>query len=301
MLAGTGGEPPDGASARERRRLRVMGGAIAAAVSALDVAGSLPAGPWRGLSVGSQLLDGWGVRLLGGLALLSLAGVRARRARALAAPAHARPALGCVGALVRDAVCARRPVRAVTGRGRPAPGDARDRRDPGELPVGAAGTAVLFSVILLFVLAWGLRAYARRRTGGQTSGPPPPLGAGTALLATTTAVAFLIWLVNPYASLLLVLPAHAWLVALTREERRGRAIGLLVIVLSLAPLAAAIALLCAGLGVSPFGLLWTLVVFVGSSGVSVADLLLASLAAGCAVAAAAALLAPAPPPPRRSR
>ncbi len=297
VLAGTGGELPDGAAGASVADLRVMGSAIAAAVSALDVARSLPAGPWRGLSVGSQLLDGWAVRLLGGLALLSLAACtldvlarsRRRRTPVLRSVAwvlsFATPfALAGLFALFLGAAGLLRatPATLVT---------------PAELPVGAAGTAVLFSVILLFVLAWGLRAYARRRTGGQGSGPPPPLGAGAALLATTTAVAFLIWLVNPYASLLLVLPAHAWLVALTREEQRSRAIGLLVIVLSLAPLAAAIALLCAGLGVSPFGLLWTLVVFAGSSGVSIVGLLLASLAAGCAVAAAAALLAPPPPPP----
>jgi len=297
VLAGTGGELPDGGAGASVADLRVMGGAIAAAVSALDVAGSLPAGPWRGLSVGSQLLDGWAVRLLGGLALLSLAACtldvlarsRRRRTPVLRSVAwvlsFATPfMLAGLFALFLGAAGLLRatPATVVT---------------PAELPVGAAGTGVLFSVILLFVLAWGLRAYVRRRTRGQKSGPPPPLGAGAGLLAATTAVAFLIWLVNPYASLLLVLPAHAWLVALTREERRSPAIGLFVIVLSLAPLAAAIALLCAGLGVSPFGLLWTLVVFVGSSNVSFVALLLASLAAGCAVAAAAALLAPALPPP----
>ena len=297
VLAGTGGELPDGGTGASVADLRVMGGAITAALSALDVARSLPAGPSRGLSVGTQLLDGWAVRLLGGLALLSLAACtldvlarsRRRRTPVLRSVAwvlsFATPfALAGLFALFLGAAGLLRatPATVVT---------------PAELPVGAAGTAVLFSVILLFVLAWGLRAYARRRTGGRKSGPPPPLGAGAALLATTTAVAFLIWLANPYASLLLVLPAHAWLVALTREERRGPAVGVLVIALSLAPLAAAITLLCAGVGVSPFGLVWTMVVFIGSSHVSFVDLLLASLAGGCAVAAAAALVAPAPPPP----
>jgi hypothetical protein len=297
VLAGTGGEVPNGSAGASVADLRVMGGAIAAVVSALDVAGSLPAASWRGLSIGSQLLDGWGVRLLGGLALLSLAGctldvlARSRRRRT--------PVLRSVGWVLSFAtpfvlaglftvflgaagLLRATPATVVT---------------PAELPVGAAGTAVLFSVILLFVLAWGLRAYARRRAGGHESGPPPPIGAVAALLVTTTLVAFLIWLVNPYASLLVVLPAHAWLVALTRDEGCRPAAALAVLALSLAPVAAAIALLCTGLGVSPFGLLWTLVVLVGSSGLSLGTLLLASLAAGCAVAAGTALLAPAPPPP----
>ena len=297
VLVGTGGEVPDGAAGASVADLRVMGDAIAAAVSALDVAGSLPAAPWRGLSVGSQLLDGWGARLLGGLALLSLAGctldvlARSRRRRT--------PVLRCVAWVLSFATpFALAGLFALflgaAGLFRATPATVVT---PAELPVGAAGTGVLFSVILLFVLAWGLRAYARRRTGGHGSGPPPPLGAGAALLATTTVVAFLIWIVNPYTSLLVVLPAHAWLVALTREQGCRPAAGLAVLALSLAPLAAAVALLCSGLGVSPFGLLWTLVVLVGSSGLSLGGLLLAALAAGCGVAAGMALLAPAPPPP----
>ena len=297
VLAGTGGEVPDGGAVASAADLKVMGGALTAAVSALDVAGSLPTAPWRGLSVGSQLLDGWGARLLGGLALLSLAGctldvlARSRRRRT--------PVLRSVGWVLSFAtpfvlaglftvflgaagLLRATPASVVT---------------PAELPVGTAGTAVLFSVILLFVLAWGLRGYARRRAGGHESGPPPPIGAVAALLATTTVVAFLIWLANPYASLLVVLPAHVWLVALTREEGCRPAAGLAVLALSLAPLVAAVALLCTGLGVSPFGLLWTMIVFVGSSGLSLIELLLAALAAGCAVAAGMALLAPAPPPP----
>lgn len=297
VLVGTGGEVPGGGERATVGDLRVIGGALIAAVSALDVAGSLPASPWRGLSVGGQLLDSWGARLLGGLALLSLAGCtldvlarsRRRRTPVLRSVAwvlsFATPFvlaglftlfLGAAGLLRAT------PAAVVT---------------PAELPVGAGGTAVLFSVILLFVLAWGLRAYARRRKGGHESGPPPPIGAVAALLATTSVVAFLIWLVNPYASLLLVLPAHVWLVALTREEGSRPATGLAILALSLAPAAAAVALLCTGLGVSPFGLLWTLVVLVGSSGLSLGGLLLAALATGCAVAAGMALLAPAPAPP----
>ncbi len=296
VLAGTGGEVPGVADAPSVADLRVIGGAIAAAVDALDVAAVLPAGPTRGLSVGTQLLDGWAVRLLGGLALLSLAGctldvlARSRRRRT--------PVLRSVGWVLSFSApfILTGLFALLLGAAGLLPATPATVVTPAELPVGAAGTAVLFSVILLFVLAWGLRAYARRRAGGHEYGPPPPEGASAALLATTTAVAFLIWLASPYTSLLLLAAAHAWLVALTREQRRSRAAGLLVLAISLAPLAGAIALLCTGLGVSPVGLAWTLVVFVGSSGVSLGGLLLAALAAGCAVAAGTALLAALPPP-----
>ena len=104
--------------------------------------------------------------------------------------------------------------------------------------------------------------------------------------------AFLIWLANPYTALLLILALHVWLVALTRERVRTPATGLLALLVSLAPLGAALALVGAGLGGSPVGLAWILVVFVGSGGVSFGGLLLGAVAAGCGVAAAVLLLAP---------
>ena len=79
---------------------------------------------------------------------------------------------------------------------------------------------------------------------------------------------------------------------LTREHNRPPLLGALYLLLSLAPLIAAIALLCTGLHVEPLALIWTLVLLIAGGGLSVAGLLLAALLAGCFVAAAALLLRP---------
>ena len=104
---------------------------------------------------------------------------------------------------------------------------------------------------------------------------------------------------NPYASLLLVLPAHVWLVALTREERRAAARRWLsILALSLAPLVAAIALaLRRPRRLAVRAALDVVSCSSARAASRSADCCSRRLAAGCAVAAAAALLAPAPPPP----
>jgi hypothetical protein len=301
VLAGTGGEAANPPGSATQADLSAMGGGLSAAVAALDVAPALPLAPWRGLSIGRQLLDGWALELLGGMLLLSLAActievlARSRRRRTPVLRSLAWALSFAVPFLLAGLF-----ARFLGGAGLLPATPATPVTDA-QLPIGASGTAALFSVILLFVLAWGLRGFARRRAAGAGTGPPPPLGASAALLAACCGVAFLIWLENPYAAFLLLLPAHSWLMALTREQGRTAGRGLFVLAVSLTPAIAAAWLLCAGLGVSPFGLVWTVVVLAGSGGLSFVALLLAALGAGCAVAAGMLLLAPGPPPPPEVR
>ena len=165
-----------------------------------------------------------------------------------------------------------------------------------QLPPGNAGVAALVSVALLFVLAWLLRAAARRRYAR-----PDPAGAGAALLATGSAVTFLVWLGNPYTALLLVVPLHVWLIALTREGGHSPLAGIVALVVSLALPVSALALVCIGLRISAPGLMWTVMLLVAGGGMSFAGLLLGSVACGCAVAAGVLLLVPAPGERRRRR
>jgi len=149
--------------------------------------------------------------------------------------------------------------------------------------------ASLVSIGLLFVLAWVLRTAARARAN-RNSGPPDPVGAAAALLIVTTATAALLWLANPYTAALLIIPAHVWLVVLTREHERAPSLGALCLAVSLVPLAAAVGLLCGALHVEPLALSWTLVLAIAGGTLSPYGLLLASLTAGSIVAAAALLL-----------
>lgn len=249
---------------------------------------SLATAPTRDLAFGSQVLSGWAVRAVVGALLLSLLGctldvlARARRRRVVVGPlivwvlSFAAPfalaglfaaSLGAGGLLPAT------PAAAVT---------------PAQLPVSGEGVASLVSIGLLFVLAWVLRTAAHARAGRHR--PADPVGATAALLIVASATAALLWIANPYTAALLIIPAHLWLVVLTREHERTPSLGALCIVVSLAPLAAAVGLICSVLHVEPLALAWTLALLVAGGGLSPYGLLLFSLSAGSLVAAAALLL-----------
>ena len=271
-------------------RINGFGQGLLGATLALGGGPDLPTAPTRDLAIGTQVLGGWGVRAAVGLLLLSLIGctldvlARARRRRAAVARW-----VGWVLSFAVPFVLAGL-FAAFLGAGGLLPATPAAPVTPTELPVSAAGIAVLVSVGLLFILAWVLRAAVRARVGEK--GPPESVGAGAALLVIGTATAALVWLANPYTAVLLILPLHLWLVVMTREYHRPPLVGAAYLLVSLAPLGAVIALLCIGLHVEPLALLWTLLLMIAGGALSPSGLLLASLTAGCFVAAAAILLRP---------
>ena len=265
-----------------------FGQALLGVTTALDAFSTLPTAPTRDLAFGTQVLSGWAVRAVIGALLLSLIGctldvlARARRRRIAVARwtgwtlSFAAPFLlaglfavflGASGLLPAT------PAAAVT---------------PAQLAVSGEGAAALVSIGLLFVLVWVLRAAALARAGRREA--PDPVGAAAALLIVTSVTAALLWLENPYTATLLILPAHLWLVVLTRERERSPAPGALCLVISLAPLVAVLALIASVLHVEPFALLWTTVLLIAGGGISATGLALASLTAGSFAAAGALLL-----------
>jgi hypothetical protein len=289
VLVSADGERAPGASAVSVSQIGAFGQALLGVTTQLVGAGApLPSAPTRDLAFGSQTLGGSAVRAVTGALLLSLLGctldvlARARRRRvavgrwilwslSLAAPfALAGLFIAFLGA---GGLLPATPSAAVT---------------PAQMPISGAGAASIVSIGLLFVLVWVLRAtvYGRRR--GRSA--PDPVGATAALLVVASVTAALLWLANPYTAALLIVPAHLWLVVLTREHERTPTLGAVCLALSLLPLVAAIALLCSALHVEPFALVWTVVMAVAGGGLSVGGLLLASLVAGSFVAAAALLL-----------
>jgi hypothetical protein len=265
-----------------------FGQALLGVTTALDGFSTLPTAPTRDLAFGTQVLSGWAVRAVIGALLLSLIGctldvlARTRRRRIAVARwngwtlSFAAPFLlaGLFAAFLgASGLLPATPAAAVT---------------PAQLPVSGEAAAALVSIGLLFVLVWVLRTAVLARDGRRER--PDPVGAVAALLIVTTVTATLLWFENPYSATLLILPAHLWLVVLTREHERSPALGALCVVISLAPLAAVLALICSVLHVEPFALLWTTVLLIAGGGLSASGLVLASLAAGSFVAAAALLL-----------
>jgi hypothetical protein len=290
VAAGGESEPTAGAPPVSAVRLGAFGQGLLSATLALGAAPELASAPTRDLAIGTQMLSGWGVRAVVGLLLLSLIGctldvlARARRRRA-----PVGRWIGWVLSFAAPFVLAGL-FAAFLGAGGLLPATPAAPVTAAELPVSGSGAAVLVSIGLLFILAWVLRGSALAHSRYQ--GPPESIGAGAALLIVGSVTATLLWFANPYTAALLIVPLHLWLVVLTREHNRPPLLGALYLLLSLAPLIAAIALLCAGLRVEPLALVWTLVLLIAGGGLSVAGLLLAALLAGCFVAAAALLLRP---------
>ena len=288
VLVGADGEGQPGSAAPDVSRLTDFGQGLLAATTVLEGSSALATAPTRDLTLGSQALGGWAVRAVVGALLLSLLGctldvlARARRRRipvarwVLWALAFAAPfALAGLFAAFLGAggLLPATPVAAVT---------------PAQLPVSGEGVAALVSIGLLFVLVWVLREAVRARA--RRGGAPEPVGAAAAVLLVASATATLLWLANPYTAALLIIPAHIWLVALTREHERPPALGALYAALSLVPLVAVVGLLCSVLHAEPFALLWTTVLLIAGGGLSPVGLLLASLTAGSLVAATSLLL-----------
>ncbi len=149
--------------------------------------------------------------------------------------------------------------------------------------------ALILALAVLAVCWWAWFRFT------MTSSPrkvPPSGVAGVASLFTGCLLALLVWLVNPYASLLLIPALHAWLLAISprhRPRRRGALLALLLIP-ALAPLALLLAFYALWLGLGPSQILLEGMVMVGGGYVGLGGVLLWSIALGLLVAMGIATL-----------
>ncbi|MGE5635723.1 MAG: hypothetical protein ACM3UV_02110, partial [Nocardioidaceae bacterium] len=292
------GELPAGDPRRvDSDRLGDLGRAALRTVTALDRGGRPAHGPRTYVTAVSQVLPGWVLTLLGGALLLPalLAAVdafaRARRrhepvarwgrwiAAWLAAP---------LGALVVFELLALVGATPDPPPAAPAPGD---------LPLGAAGTAVMVASLAGGALAWWLARRLAMRPESELADPSAK-GAGCALALALVATVLAVWLVNPFAALLLIPSAHLWTLAVLLDSPRRRLRGLLVALGALPPLLALTYYLIV-LRLDPVSGAWYLLLLVTGGAVALPAarlgcIWLALLAA--APAAAAAAPAAAPPP-----
>jgi hypothetical protein len=133
------------------------------------------------------------------------------------------------------------------------------------------------------VLAFFLARWLAARPDPEL-GQTPDLGAGVALGLTIAAGSLLLWLVNPYAGLLVVPAAHLWmLLALTRPLPARRVRAVLIAAGVLPVLVVAIYYMFA-LSVDPLSGLWYLLMLVTGHSVGIVTSLIACvmLAALCA-------------------
>ncbi len=161
--------------------------------------------------------------------------------------------------------------------------------------LGAGAWEAVAAVGLVLVLAWLAWAPLSRFVG---LGPRPPSeAAGVPVLMVFEILAVLVWLSNPYASLLVLPALHLWLGALLLRRplsgRRPRP--LLAVLLTLAgllPLGLVLAYYASAFGMGPVELLHAVVMLVAAGGLGVWGLLAWSVALGCLGAILLAVLLP---------
>jgi hypothetical protein len=285
-ISGSGELPPGGGGsldAIDPDRLGSLGRAALRTLTAIDEGGRPEHGPESYVQAVSQVLPGWVLSLLAGSLLLPVlvasvdAFARARRRQvdvlrwmrwlgAWVAPFLAALALAQFLALVGATPS---PPAA------PVP--------PDVLPLDGPALGVLAGVLVGMALAFLLARWLASRPDLELE-QPLDLGAGVALGLVIAAGALLLWLVNPFAGLLVVPAAHLWmLLALTRPlpSRRTR--------VALIAVGAAPALLVAvyylfALSVDPLSGVWYLLMLVTGQSVGIVTSLIACvmLAAACA-------------------
>jgi hypothetical protein len=272
----TGERPAARREAVSQAHLQAAGRGVLSAFYAIDRAGEIGAAQTSGLRLSGRVLSQWSIALLtltlliGPLALSGDALVRrTRRRRGAARRLLLTPLLWALPFALGAASLR---LLSLAGLLRATPN-----------PLGAAALhfglrAALTLTLALAVLggcSWALRKLAL------------PASAPAALLIGCL-LAFVVWLIDPYATLLLIPALHAWPLASSQRDR-PRQIALLLIP-ALAPLALLIAFYALWLGLGPAQILLEGMVMVGGGYVSIGGVLLWSLALGVFVTIASAPL-----------
>ena len=285
-ISGSGELPPDGngpPEALEPDRLGSLGRATLRTITALDEGARPEHGPESYIQAVSQVLPGWVLSLLAGTLLLPVlvasvdAFARARRRHvdvlrwmrwigAWVAPFLAALALAQFLALV-----------GATPSPPPAP------VPPEVLPLDGAALGVLAGVAVGMGLALFLARWLAVRPDRELDGEPD-LGAGVALGLTIAAGSLLLWLVNPFAGLLVVPAAHLWMLLALTRPLPGRRVRIALIAVGLTPAVLVAIYYMFALSVDPLSGVWYLLMLVTGHSVGLLTSLIACvmLAAACA-------------------
>ena len=292
----SGERGPSAQAGVSEARMEGVGRATLSAVDALDVAPDIESTPQTGLVLSRQIVPAWALRLLIGTLLIPPAAVlldglaRARRRRepfvrwSAWALACALPFMVCalfailLGALGVMVATPSAPVLASA------------------LPFnGPAATAVL-SCAAVLGLAWLGWPILTRRLGLAVLPPSPEAvgtdAAGIATLLVLLLLACAVWVVDPYAAMLIVPGLHLLLPVASPERRPRPIVGLGLLVLALAPLGLLVAFYAHQFGYGPGEVAQTAVLLLAGGHVGVGAAALWSIAFGCAVAIALVALTP---------
>jgi hypothetical protein len=154
----------------------------------------------------------------------------------------------------------------------------------GAIPFDGVAKVGTGAVALVAVLGWLLlRPALLRRAGvrGRYAGE----GAGSALLVAWCGLALVLWLVNPYAAMLMVPGAHLLLAVVAPEVRLRRSLALGLVALSALPFLLVDLSIAGQLGLSPLHFGWFCLLLVAGGVVGPLTWVIYSLLVACVLAA----------------
>ncbi|HEX2234136.1 MAG TPA: hypothetical protein VHG69_12325 [Thermoleophilaceae bacterium] len=273
-----------------------LGRATLRSVTALDEGARPARGPDSYVTAVSQVMPGWVIQLLAITFLLPViitsvdAFARARRRHVPVGPwlrwlatwiAPFIAALAAAGLLALAGATPDPPPNPVA---------------PSDNPLDSAAAGVLLGVGAAAALAF-MAARALSRRSGDLGDPSEP-GAASALALVAAGTALLLWLVNPYAALLVVPAAHLWMLATLVDPRPPRRARAAMVAAGLLPLALVALYYLIALRIDPITGAWYLLLLVSGGAVDLPLALLGCIGLGCLAATVAIVrAAPDPEPP----
>ena len=297
-ISGSGELPPAGdgpPEAIDEDTIGALGRATLRTVTALDQGGRPEHGPESYVTAASQVMSGWVLALLGGTLLLPVfvAAVDAF-ARARRREVEVLVWLRWLGAWVAPflAGLAVAEVLALTG-ATPVPPPAPVA--PALLPLDGPALAVLGGVAAAMALALLLGRYLAGRPDRSLITPAGP-GPAVAVVVVLSVASLALWLVNPYAGLVVVPAAHLWMLAVLSSAQPRRRVRALLLALGALPVLLVTLYYLIALSMDPLSGAWYLLMLVTGHSVSLATSLIGCLMLGV-LGAASELVARAPTRP----
>lgn len=161
--------------------------------------------------------------------------------------------------------------------------------DPSTEELDGAATGVLIAVVLTMALAWFLTHRPRRGAARGTRRDASAPGAGIALALVLCGLTIAAWAINPFTGLALVLPLHAWTLAVLTDTRAPTRIWLTLA--GLLPAAVIVLTYATHLRMGPLDGGWYLFLLVTGHHVGLASALLGCVALGLLASVIAIVLA----------
>jgi hypothetical protein len=284
LLTLAGEHAPAGNEPIDPTQMGPLGRAVLQSVNALNASSDV-ARPSAYLVFSDKLIPDWAVRLLvlvliAPVAITTIDGLARARRRGHALLDWMAWVLGCALAFVLGGlvVVAARVVGALADApGGPVPGGVAPPNTSGVVTLCVALLVVLVGLVVLAPWLARLAGFALRRRLAPGAAP----AAGVAVSVVLSAVSVAMWVINPFAALLLVPALHVWMWLGCVDVPIPRTVKLVGVLIGALPPALAVLYYAAALHLSPVGVLWNGVLMIARGQIAPAAAVLWSLALGC--------------------